>query len=238
MFDSFFKQNASIAIIVAMQSEADALLGKLSVKKNYEYNKKVVYEGLLGKKSTIVAISGIGKVNAALTTQFIIDRYRPKHVFNLGVAGGIASEVSIGDVIIGREIFCSDFDLSAFGYQIGEVPDQGLGFASTFFKKENKLNYRLNSFIKFGNIITADQFENDPKHIRKLSIQFNALAKDMESAAIAQTCQMSATPFDVIRGISDLSRENALIEFNNHLESAIQKYTEVFLENLNKFIDH
>jgi adenosylhomocysteine nucleosidase len=237
MFASLFKQNAPIAIIVAMQSEADALLEKLHIKKNYQHNRKFVYEGKLGKRSTVVTISGIGKVNAALTTQFIIDRYRPKHIFNLGVAGGIAKEVAIGDVVIGREIFYSDFDLSAFGYQLGEVPDMGLGFASTFLKKENKLNNNLNSFIKYGNIITADQFENDPKHISELSIQFNALAKDMESAAIAQTCQINTTPFDVIRGISDLSRENALVEFNNHLEKAIQNYTKVFLENLNQLID-
>lgn len=235
LFNSYAKKSFSLVVISAMQSEIDLLLSLYNVKRHHSFINKDFYEIEVNNKQLLCAVSGIGKVNAALTTQFIINTYKPKHILSLGVAGGIASGIAIGDVIVGQEIFQSDFDLSAFGYEIGQVPGQKLGFSSAIMKKSQKLNNH-SSYVKYGNIVTADQFDTNSSRISKVSHQFNAFAKDMESAAIAQTCKINGIEFDVIRGISDLSRENAQSEFDNHFEKAVKTYTQVFLDNIDQLI--
>src|SRR5690554_8153081 len=81
-----------------------------------------VYTGLFGNKKVVVVRCGIGKVHAALATQFVIDHYQPSFILNSGVAGGLSPQVRIGDLVLGSTSIQHDFDVRNFGYAKGVIP--------------------------------------------------------------------------------------------------------------------
>ena len=190
------------------------------------YNLKII-TGEINSKKYILARSGIGKVNAARTTQILIDNFNIDHIINVGSAGGLNDNLNIGDIIIGEKLVEHDFDLTAFGRKKGDIPDAGRFFESdiNLIKKTEDISVENTNIIK-GVIASGDIFCTNIEMKEKIRKKFRADCVEMEGAAIAHVCSLNKTPFIVIRSISDIPNNKNEIDFNKFLDFASKKCAE------------
>ena len=145
-----------------------------------------------------IAQTGIGKVHAALKTAEVIRIHKPDLILNSGIAGGLDAQLNIGDVVVGENVCYHDVWCGTPNLK-GQI--QGLPL---FFQSDSKALSVLDTSVHKGLIISGDQFIQDKEKLMSLKADFpEALAVDMESAAVAQTCHIYNTPFITIRLISD-----------------------------------
>lgn len=225
-----------IALIAALQQELDPILNLIADGAEDSFLGSTFWRGKLLNRDIVLLVSGIGKVNAALSTQFVVNQFNPDHIYNIGVAGGISPQVETGDVCIATSVIQSDFDLSVLGYKKGEVPNVGnIGVDASFSLADfNKLKSAItaNYTLHHGTILSADQFVTNSQQVLQTSKEFSALAKDMESAAIGHVSHLHKIPFSVFRGISDDSGQNSNQDFVNNLHQAAQNAAQVFTKYL------
>ena len=196
-----------IGIICAMQREEEQLASRLQVVKTVAAGPFMFGKGILNGCEIILAQSGMGKVNAALCALELIKNFTPDCVINTGVAGGLQPTLNVLDSVIGtqyvyHDVWCGD------GNKYGQV--QGL---PPFFRANNtllaaaeKLHFQFSHQVRTGLICTGDQFISGEEPVANILKHFsNALACDMESAAVAQTCYRYQVPFLSMRLISDVA---------------------------------
>ena len=111
-----------IGIIGAMEEEVKALADMMSGVETATAAGMVFKKGQLKGKDVVVVRSGIGKVNAAVCTQILADRYNVDCVINTGVAGSLKNEINIGDIVISSDAIQHDMDATGFGYKMGVIP--------------------------------------------------------------------------------------------------------------------
>lgn len=240
-----------IGIVVAMEEEKDAvykLMKEVEMEESYELD---FYKGKIQGKKCVLVQSGVGKVNAARTTQILIDKYKVDRVINVGAAASINPMLNIGDVLIGKYVVQHDFDITAFGHSKGYITGVGnnircdsdflykveekLKEEKKFSKKDEGKNKRDYN-VKIGIVATGDVFCSEVDMRDEIRGTFNADAVDMECAAIGQVCYLDGVPFVVIRGISDTPDGNNAGTFNKNLEIASKRCSEVLKEIIgNKF---
>lgn len=219
----------TIAIIFAMQEELIELKKYLHINNEKKIYDLIFYEATLNNQNIILTESGIGKTNAARTTQILIDYYKPEAIFNIGVAGGIAKNLKVGDIIISTSLVQHDFDITAFDHPKGYIPNIGnnipidnklLNTTKTIFDTNN-ISY------KEGLIASGDIFCTKESMATKINTQFNALCVEMEGASIAQTAYLSKTPCLVIRSISDCPDNNNKVTYEEFLETSSNKVAQI-----------
>jgi adenosylhomocysteine nucleosidase len=224
-----------IGIIGAMDEELEILLKQIilervEIKANMKFN-----SGKLYNQDVVVVRSGIGKVNAAICTQILIDDFDVDKIVNVGIAGGIGEEVYPGDIVIADNLVQHDMNTSVFGDEIGQIPrldtydfkcDEQL--VSKAISACNNIKQQK-SFV--GRIVTGDQFINNTEKIKWLNDKFCALACEMEGASIAQVCYLNKIPFVVIRSISDNANNGAHMDYEKFAPIAIKNSTEI-LKNM------
>lgn len=220
-----------IGIISAMNEELAMLLSKMEVeavkkKANMEFN-----SGRISDKNIVAVVCGIGKVNAAVCAQILIDDYKVDRVINVGIAGGVGKKVYPGDIVIADNLVQHDMDATAFGDKLGQIPrldtyefkcDSEMIDAA---KKACEEFSERNSFV--GRIVTGDQFVSSAGKINWLLDKFDALACEMEGGSIAQVCYLNSVPFVVIRSISDNANNGAHMEYEKFAPIAIKNSTEI-----------
>ena len=136
-------KNNKIAIIGAMDCEIDTLKACLKDIEIIEHGKLKIYKGKIANNEIVLAKSGVGKVCAAINTQYIIDKFSPDYIINTGVAGGIAPELEVGDIVIATLLVQHDFDATALGYVKGYACTGGDNQKPTWFYTDEKL---INAF--------------------------------------------------------------------------------------------
>ena len=219
----------TIGIIFAMQEELIELKNYLHINKEKKIYDLTFYEATLNNQNIILTESGIGKTNAARTTQILIDYYKPEAIFNIGVAGGIAKNLEVGDIIISTSLVQHDFDITAFDHPKGYIPNIG----NTIPIDNNLLNTTKtildtnNISYKEGVIASGDIFCTKESMATKINTQFNALCVEMEGASIAQTAYLSKTPCLVIRSISDCPDNNNKVTYEEFLETSSKKVAQI-----------
>lgn len=209
-----------IGIIGAMPEEIELLKSKLENMQEETHKNSTCYIGTLLGKDIVLVKCGVGKVNAALITQFIITHYNVSHVINIGIAGSVTENINIGDTIISNDLVQHDVDARHFGYAYGRVPSMD----TLYFKACEDL-VKIASSIEgttVGRIATGDQFVGDMSRKAFIHNQFNALCTEMEGAAIGHTCYVNDVPFIVIRSISDNASGNAFDEFTKNMNKTIE----------------
>lgn len=219
----------TIGIIFAMQEELIELKKYLHINNEKKIYDLIFYEATLNNQNIILTESGIGKTNAARTTQILIDYYKPEAIFNIGVAGGIAKNLKVGDVIISTSLVQHDFDITAFNHPKGYIPnignnipiDNNLLNATKTILDTNNISY------KEGVIASGDIFCTKESMATKINTQFNALCVEMEGASIAQTAYLSKTPCLVIRSISDCPDNNNKVTYEEFLENSSKKVAQI-----------
>jgi len=219
-----------LAVIGAMEEEVKLLHAEMDIAEEAVHAGITVSRGDFRGADIVLAQCGIGKVNAAICTQMLIDLYTPDQLVFSGVAGGLMPNMSVGDLIIASHLIQFDIDLTAFGRRHGELPDVDRmiqsdpdlvrkttdAFDAVFDGQDGAPN------LMIGTVVSGDKFVKDSDTLKWLQREFGALATEMEGAAVGYTCQLSDLPFVVVRGLSDTADENADGDFKSNLERVCQ----------------
>ncbi len=214
-----------LALMGAMEEEVTLLRDEMTITDQAVHAGISVFKGTFQGVPMALAQCGIGKVNATICTQMLIDLYKPDNLVFSGVAGGLLPNMRVGDLVIASHLIQYDMDLTAFGRRHGEVPgqdrmvesDPGLvqkatdAFDKAFENDDNAPNLML------GTVVSGDRFISDVKTLRWLQREFAALATEMEGAAVGYTCRLNGLPFVVVRGLSDTAGESASADFESNL---------------------
>ena len=205
-----------IGIIGAMDEEVSRLKEKMHIEKVQKKAGMEFCHGNLGGKDVVVVRSGIGKVNAGICTQILIDDFGVEGVINTGIAGSLKNEINIGDM-----------DATGFGYELGIIPRmeesvfQGDEKLIQVAKEVNEVvNPEISTFI--GRVVSGDQFISQNEKKEFLVKQFQGYCTEMEGAAIAQVCYLNQIPFLIIRAISDKADNSATMDYSEFEAKAIE----------------
>ena len=215
-------------IIAAMEEEKKEIENIMTDKewiKIYELN---FINGKINNTEVVLVEAGVGKVNAARTTQILLDNFKVDAIINVGSAGSSNDELEIGDIVIGSRIVQHDFDITAFGHPKGYISNVGQFVESDkmLIQKMEETISKLQDIdfkIKIGTIASGDIFCTELKMKEKIRTKFDADAIEMEGAAIAQVCKLDNIPFLVIRSISDKPNGDNHITFDQFLEKASKR---------------
>lgn len=207
-----------IGIIGAMEEEVARLKESMQVERELMRAGMNFCEGVLEGRNAVVVQCGIGKVNAAVCTQILVDEFRVDAVINTGIAGSLNVMIDIGDIVISTDVVHHDVEAGEFGYQPGQVP--GLDVFSfqadqTLADLAEKVCREVNPEIQVfrGRIVSGDQFIANSAAKKRIAEQFHPLCTEMEGAAIAQAAYLNKVPFVIIRAISDKADDSATEDY-------------------------
>lgn len=184
------------------------------------------FVGRFEGKDVVLLKSGIGKVNAAVSTTLLLSQFEPEYVINIGSAGGFDPELQVGDVVISDQVVHHDVDVTGFGYLMGQVPNMPATYAAdeTLVAEAKAALQKVTQVqAKVGLIGTGDSFMNDPVRVEAVRALFPELvAVEMEAAAVAQVCFKFGTPFVVVRSLSDVAGKESPQSFEEYLKVAAE----------------
>ena len=213
-----------LAFIGAMDEEIDSFHSLM------ENGREVVHAGITFRqgyffgKEVVVCRSGVGKVNAAVCTQLLVDRFGIDAIIFTGVAGALDPELAIGDIVISDECMQHDMDATALGYAKGTIPYQSVSIfpadvhlADMAYKISRKW---FGDRVKRGRVLSGDQFIADREMVRVLHAEMRGMCAEMEGAAVAQVCHMNSIPYVVIRSMSDKADGSAHVDFPEFCRAA------------------
>lgn len=227
-----------IAVIGAMEQEVEQLRATLENTKTETIANSEYTTGTYKGKEVILLKSGIGKVNAAMTTTVLLHTFKPDVVINTGSAGGYDPALEVGAVVVSDEVRHHDVDVTIFGYEMGQVPQMPAAF-----KADMKLMEVAREAVTevgehqygIGLICSGDAFMNDPERVEKVREYFPQMkAVEMEAAAVAQVCHQFDTPFVVIRALSDIAGKESNVSFDEFLPVAAKHSTAIVLKAIEK----
>jgi adenosylhomocysteine nucleosidase len=225
-------------IIGAMEPEVERLIGALTGKRCDTVGSLKFYRGRLGKKSAVIVKCGVGKVFAAIAAEAMIMKYAPRLVINTGVAGAIASGISVGDVLVASKLVQHDMDTSAIGDPKGLIS----GINKIYFETDSRAavlaaNLAADLGIKTasGTVASGDIFVSSSELKARIASDFGASACEMEGAAVAHVCYVNATPCLVIRAISDSADEESSMSYQDFLPLAAENSARLTLALVEKY---
>lgn len=211
-----------IGIIGAVVQEAEAIKEEMeNIKEEKIYNFSF-FTGTYNDKEVVFVEAGIGKVNAAISTTLLIERFKVDKIIFCGVAGSVDEKISVGNVVIGTDVVQHDVDATEFGYIKGQIPQMDV----YSFKCEESLIERVknsnidNIKLFYGRILTGDQFITGKEIKVKMGVDFKGMCVDMESGSVAQVCHRLNVPFLIVRSISDSISDDSGIEYNEFVKLA------------------
>ncbi|MGD6876497.1 5'-methylthioadenosine/S-adenosylhomocysteine nucleosidase [Bacillus infantis] len=213
-----------IAIIGAMEEEVTLLRENISEAAAETIAGCEFTSGKMDGAEVILLRSGIGKVNAAMSSAILLERFKPDYIINTGSAGGFNPELNVGDVVISTEVRHHDVDVTAFGYEYGQVPQLPAAFEADqdLIRIAEDCASEISDIQTVrGLIATGDSFMSDHERVEAIRTKFTDLqAVEMEAAAIAQVSHQFGTPFVVIRSLSDIAGKESDVSFDQFLEKA------------------
>lgn len=205
---------AKIGIIGAMELEVDTLKSKMTTKQVVKKANMEFFEGTLNGVEVVIVRSGIGKVNAGICVQILVDLFAVTHIINTGVAGSLDARIDIGDIVVSTDAIYHDMDVKVFGYAHGEVPQLGVkSFAADEDMRSKakasceKVNPDVNVFE--GRVASGDQFISSAEVKDEILANVGGSCAEMEGAAIAHAAFLNQIPFVILRAISDKADNSA-----------------------------
>lgn len=226
-----------IGIIGAMEQEVSLLKDQLDNLETFSFAGCTLYTGRIHDVDVVLLQSGIGKVAAAVGASIMLDRYQPDYVLNTGSAGGFDTQLNVGDIVISTEVRYHDADVTAFGYEMGQMAQMPAAFTSDpklidIAQKAIEMDSETPHAQK-GLICTGDTFVNTTEHRAFIAEHFpSAIAVEMEAAAIAQVCYQYKVPFVVVRAISDVADKKSPMSFDEFLPLAAKHSSKMVINIL------
>ncbi len=212
-----------VGIIGAMDIEVRALKDMMDNAVADKVSGMEFYRGRINGTDTVVAVAGVGKVNAAVCAQTMILRWSPDCIVNVGVAGGLSGKLGIGDIAVADAVCEHDMDTTPIGDPKGFISGLNTVYIKTDPRvtdmicaaaKELGLNYER------GTIASGDQFISTHEQRTAIKSEFNAIAAEMEGAAIGHAAAMNGVPFAVIRALSDGANEESVDDYPTFAKKA------------------
>lgn len=220
-----------LGIIGAMEQEVAILKSALTNCVEESRGGCTFYTGQLNGVDVILLQSGIGKVAAAVGTALLLEIYQPEAVINTGSAGGFDSTLNLGDVVISTEVRHHDADVTAFGYEMGQMAGQPAAYLADeklMLVAEQALEKMSDTHAVRGLICTGDAFVCSAERQEYIRKHFpSVIAVEMEASAIAQTCHQFKVPFVVVRAISDVADKESPMSFDEFLPLAAKSSSEM-----------
>jgi len=223
------------AIVGAMQEELAALIACMSDVTPTERAGRQFWFGHLEGREVVLGLSRIGKVAAATTAAVLLSEFPIERVVFTGTAGGLAGGVRVGDMVVAQSLLQHDMDASPL-FPRHEVPLYGqdrfatdplmaaaLGEAALAALAE--LGEGASS-VHHGLIVSGDRFVSTAQENEQLRARLpEALAVEMEGAALAQVCFDFKVPFGVVRTVSDRADDAAHVDFNRFVVEVASRHT-------------
>lgn len=217
-----------VAIIGAMDEEVTLLRDQIQSRHTLKRGGCEIYTGQLQGVEVALLKSGIGKVAAALGSTLLLEHCQPDLVINTGSAGGLAPSLKVGDIVVSNEVCYHDVDLTAFGYQPGQMAGCPAAFTADqhLIRLAERCISELNLHAVCGLICTGDTFISGAAPLAHIRATFPTVtAVEMEAAAIAHVCHQFNIPFVVVRAISDVADHQSHLSFDEFLAIAAKQST-------------
>ena len=207
-----------VGIIGAMEEEVVVLKKDMNIEETVEQASMVFCKGILYGKEVVVVRSGIGKVNAGICAQILVDKFQVTTLINTGIAGSLDVKIDIGDMVISTDALHHDMDATVFGDPVGQVPRMDtLAFPADeeLVKKAVQANEKANPDIHTftGRVVSGDQFISSKEVKEKIVENFQPMCVEMEGAGIAQAAYLNKISYVIIRAISDKADNSATMDY-------------------------
>lgn len=215
-----------IGIIGAMEEEVAALKEAMEIEETVEQAAMTFCKGRLCGKEVVVVRSGIGKVNAGICAQILVDRFQADTLINTGIAGSLDAKIDIGDMVISTDAVHHDMDASIFGDPVGQVPRMDTLFfpadeelVQKALQANEKANPDIHTFT--GRVASGDQFIASKQAKDKIVENFRPMCVEMEGAGIAHAAYLNQVSYVIIRAISDKADNSATMDYPTFEQQAI-----------------
>ena len=207
-----------IGIIGAMDVEVNSLKDAAEIVETTTIAGMEFCAGKLGGKRVVIVKCGMGKVNAGICAQTLINEFDCTEIINTGVADSLDNRIDIGDIVVSVDAVQHDFNVEAIGFQKGEIPYTGLyAFPADEALRAAAVSAVQNSApdvrVFEGRVCSGDQFISTKEQRDTIIANFGGMCCEMEGGAIAQACYLNNTPYVVIRAISDKPDETEIVEY-------------------------
>lgn len=224
-----------VGIIGAMDEEVAQIVEVMEITETYERASMKFLKGTLNGKDVVIVRSGIGKVNAAVCTQLLVDKFNVDCIINTGIAGSLKPSINIGDVVLSMDVLHHDMDATGFGYELGQIPRMDtLSFPASVrlveLAKEACAKVAPEIGVHVGRIVSGDQFISDKAVKDRIVKNFGGYCTEMEGAAIAQTAYLNNIPFLILRAISDKADDSATMDYPTFEAMAIKNSVNILKE--------
>jgi adenosylhomocysteine nucleosidase len=219
-----------IAIVSAMQEELVAVLALMHGQQKQTVAGRDFWLGQLHGRPVIVVLSRIGKVAAATTATILIERFSVQSLVFTGVAGGLHPSAQVGDVVVATEFLQHDMDASPL-FPKFEVPLTGVSRFATDAGLSRELVSAVSralpqARLHLGLMVSGDRFVSTTAESYALQVAVpDALAVEMEGAAIAQVCLDYGVAFAAVRTISDRADDAAHGDFLKFIQTTASPYS-------------
>ncbi len=222
-----------LAVLGAVNSEVTLLQGMLAEAKSRRIEEIEFISGRIGTEPVVLAWTGVGKVNAAMTTTLLLEHFHPARVIVTGIAGGVDPNLEPGDIVIAKQTAYHDMGtLWPQGLEYGGVKSRMTGEPNpVFFPADPALLAAAEQAAKsmtfgsvglqtgrrppkvvVGTVVTGDVFVASKEKSAELAQDLGACAVEMEGAAVAQLCYQRGIGCLVIRSISDKADRSAVMD--------------------------
>lgn len=236
-----------LGIIAAMPEELAAVVEAVHADEVIELGQRRYYKGTYAGEPVVCVVSRIGKVAAATTAAILLERFAPRAVVMTGLAGGVDPRLAIGDVVIADRLIHHDLDVRPL-FPRHEVPLLGITELLADPALSDRLAAAAAAFVVppevaalgitvprvwRGLVASGDQFFASSEAVAALrALLPEALAVEMEGAAVAQVCHEHGVPFAVARVISDAADHGAAVDFARFLRDACGPYARALVEGV------
>lgn len=212
-----------LAILTALESEAKEILQNAVIEKTEKKPLCDVFHIEREGKRAILAIIGVGKVLAAMTTQYVLDSYPVTMLLNYGTGGGVEGEARLGETYLIEKCCQYDFDVSCFDKQnikVGLLP-----------KREEVFMYlsvpqSLREVFPLSSLATGDRFDDSDELVQFIKENFDCPIRDMEGGAIAQVAEANGVPLVILKGVSDYVGKNSVNMYKENSKKALDKISQ------------
>ena len=242
-----------IAIVSAMHEELRALLLLLGGRRSVRLAGRDFHLGTIHGEPVVLALSGIGKVAAATTAVLLMHEFGARQLVFTGVAGGLRRGVKVGDVVVAQRLLQHDMDASplfprfeipltgrshfdadaALAQALAAAAQRCLDGAAALIGSAHLRDFGVtDALVHRGLIVSGDRFVASAAHGAELrALLPDALAVEMEGAAVAQACADFGRPFAVLRTISDRADDTAHVDFTRFIAEVASVYSRAIIEN-------
>jgi adenosylhomocysteine nucleosidase len=227
----------TIAIVSAMHEELAAVLALMPDEKKQQAAGREFWVGHLHGQKVVAVLSRIGKVAAATTATALIERFQVRRIVFTGVAGGLSPGVEVGDVVVADSFLQHDLDASPI-FPRYEVPLYGTSYFATDPLLTGQLARAARAalprvVLHRGLVVSGDRFVSTTAESQALQLALpQALAVEMEGAAIAQVCHDYGIPFAAVRTISDRADDEAHVDFTRFIQEVASRHSAAVVEAL------